>query len=1129
MKNFRRALAVLPYIIAGLLLSGCPQLFETPDAPALAGEEGLLTISLSGINVGSSPSRTMLPLNPVFTRYELEFGDPSGRDNYPFYNSTVQLSLEAGAYTITVWGYVEDKPVAKSDPERVTVSSGGFTPAEFTLKPFMDDGEPGVLNYSLSWDGLSRMPNRAELLIETYPEKEPIASSAILAPGLAAAGPGTILLLQRETAFVNLNGSLTLPPGEYILTMTVVMDAGSQPVSRMDIAHVYSNLTTAGSFHYGGGDLFVSNTSPDSGSAFITGFTFAETPNATTVIGSVPGTDGTRLIMIMVPPDTNLAGLTPLVETAEGASITSPLPQSAASGDPNPFYGQGEIDFTNPSVWTAQAKNGAVQQYTVVVSTAAVTDQEKSITYFFFKNYANYPGIIDQSAAAITVTLPYGTPLNSLTPIISIIGQKVLKSDGGALGADSFSSPRGFKVYATENDPSPKEYTVTVTVAQNNEAEIVKFVIDGYPDVTAVIDQGASGEAGSITAELPYGVSLANLSPLIQYKGKTLEPGSGTPQNFNVPVSYAVSAENGTQKTYQVKLTNKSGDADTGIFDFVITNVPAAKVVIGQKPRADGKIPIVIQVPYMTDEKNLIPAITLRSPTSRIDPVSGKAIPFGNADNNQEAVYTVTAQGGAVQKYVVVVSAGGQYYYVNGVTGRDDWPDYYNGGSESYPFKTLAYAVWKTSQDATINRIFVNGELNDSTEGGAWERASDGASGFRSGGGEAGSVFNLIGTGKKITITGTSNATLRGTGSKRVLSITGGAQLVFENITIIGGNAPVSSRNGNGGGIYISENSRVKFLDGSITENTAGNSGGGVFIEDSGTNEGEFTLAGSSISGNTAKGKDTALSVMAGGGGVYVKGNALVWLGSGTISGNTASLGAGGGVLINCTEGPNGEGGFLMSGGKIYGNQSLSRTYPHGGGGVYAAQGPFEMLGGEITGNTANRQGGGVFVHWNARLSASGNSAISGNTGVGSSAAICNRGITEMMGNAQADKVYVWNYDDDKSQQQSFVIAQNARVGGIVLAYSVSNSNFLTIYENPSGTDQICTIDLEGHLNDSGSFVGDLEPDWLNKKIIEGNLSISGLLDRLPLGTFVGGETISNMKARYRIQINGMDGIMVRR
>jgi hypothetical protein len=186
------------------------------------------------------------------------------------------------------------------------------------------------------------------------------------------------------------------------------------------------------------------------------------------------------------------------------------------------------------------------------------------------------------------------------------------------------------------------------------------------------------------------------------------------------------------------------------------------------------------------------------------------------------------------------------------------------------------------------------------------------------------------------------------------------------------------------------------------------------------------------------------------------------------------------------------------------------------------------MLGGEITGNTANRQGGGVFVHWDttsvphlgtARFTASGNSTITGNTGVGSSAAICNRGRTELMASARADKVYIWNYEG--TPDQHFVLAEGSQVGGVALAYSATNKNFIEISGTWTGTAQICVIDLESHLA-GGKFAGKLEPDWLDKNVIQGAqtlLSGSGFLARLPLNSFTGTPSEYEIWKNYKIEV----------
>jgi hypothetical protein len=1193
-----------------MFLAGCENLTLTgPDSPKADPGHGMVLISLAGVNVLPSPdARTMLPQNPEFTRYELKFftditGDyPSTMGPYSFTKSITQLQLPVDIYYIRANGYNDngEVPAARSDIVTVTVTVASLTPADFKLEPYIEPDVNGILNFSLSWDSLARMPARAELFIEQYGDHDGNSLTdetwESLAPSyipqeLRQTGPGTILLVNKAAAFINLNGSLSLSPGEYRLTMTLTMDEGVSEVSRFDIAHVYSNLTTPAAFHYGGGDFLLSNASPDPGAAFITGFTFTETPNATTVIGSQPGADGTRLIMIMVPDKKvdgvtplDLADLTPVVVCADGSSITSPLPSNRSS------YTHGEIDFTNPTVWTAQARNGAVQKYTVVVSKAPNTSAEKQIIYFFFqdrtdllniKNYADHPGIIDESGSTIHVILPNGTAVNNLYPIISILGKGVSRRDGSmdvAVGAFDFSSAYTggtsvtYRVYA--EDATSRDYAVTVDVAPSTEKQITKFVIDGYPSVYVTIDEGQE----TITGKLPYGVSLDRLTPLVQYIGKKLEPLSGTMQNFSAPVYYTVTAGNNSQKTYQVTLTNEEAEKNTGIFDFVITQlivneIPAdppnhpyvsaktytgntpAKVVIGQKPRADGKIPIVIQVPFNTDEKRLIPTITLSSASSTISPAPPitvplpGAIPFGNAGNPKEAVYRVSSQGNAAyQDYVVVVSMGGQYFYVNGDTGSDTEPDYYHGMTEDRPFRTLAHAVEEASKlGSGIDHIFISGELN---------------AGNQTDGGDSNSVIAIDGTeGKTITVTGMGGgATFRGDTNKRVLSVTGGADLVFENITVTGGNVSVidsgvGTESGNGGGIYIGGNSKVKFSGGSITGNTATSptsSGGGVYVE--GSTDGnintlsEFTLENASIIGNTALGTSTTLASLAGGGGVCVSGDALFWMASGTIANNTAgkktgntySGGSGGGVLVRGTlfdttyDKSYDNLGFLMSGGTISGNNSYGNSSPHGGGGVYVASGEFDMQGGSITSNYSKRQGGGIFVHSGAVFNASGYSSITGNDGVGSSKGLCSRGVTEFMGNAQADTIYVWNplaIDAEGNQEDynSFTLGENARVGGIVLAYSAEYRNYIILADNPIGTGQIGIIDLESHLNASGSFAGQLEPDWLGQTIITGNnttlkkvlgITPSGL-SRLPLNSFTGQPSVYNLGTNYIINVAG--------
>ncbi|MBC2726042.1 CFI-box-CTERM domain-containing protein, partial [Desulfosporosinus sp.] len=81
--------------------------------------------------------------------------------------------------------------------------------------------------------------------------------------------------------------------------------------------------------------------------------------------------------------------------------------------------------------------------------------------------------------------------------------------------------------------------------------EITNFTFAGLdPDVTATI-------AGTnITATVPAGTSVTALVPTIAVSAKaTVSPASGEAQDFTNPLTYTVTAENGTTKEYTVTVT----------------------------------------------------------------------------------------------------------------------------------------------------------------------------------------------------------------------------------------------------------------------------------------------------------------------------------------------------------------------------------------------------------------------------------------------------------------------------------------------------------------------------------------------------------------------------------------------
>lgn len=138
-----------------------------------------------------------------------------------------------------------------------------------------------------------------------------------------------------------------------------------------------------------------------------------------------------------------------------------------------------------------------------------------------------------------------------------------------------------------------------------------------------------------------------------------------------------------------------------------------------------------------------------------------------------------------------------------------------------------------------------------------------------------------------------------------------------------------------GGAIY-SGGSSCKIISGELKGNSAGRNGGGIYLSSSNST---VTIQGGTMSGNTASS----------GAGMYVAAGTVTMSG-GSFSGNT-STGAGGGLYI-------GSGNLNMNGGGFSSNEAGTH-----GGGAYVAGGTVTMSAGEFNGNhTVNGNGGGIFI-----------------------------------------------------------------------------------------------------------------------------------------------------------------------
>lgn len=177
----------------------------------------------------------------------------------------------------------------------------------------------------------------------------------------------------------------------------------------------------------------------------------------------------------------------------------------------------------------------------------------KTITSFIIKATDN-PGSgltadINGVVSGDTIRLGFlqGTILNNLIPSIVHTGSSLTPNSGAA---QNFSQPVQYNVAA--QDGSVGHYIVLSSFLSSAKS-ITAFQFK-TADNTGIITADISGEIGkdTIAIIIPSGIALNSLQPFITHTGASISPASGIPQDFSQPVSYSVTAQDGSIKTYIV-------------------------------------------------------------------------------------------------------------------------------------------------------------------------------------------------------------------------------------------------------------------------------------------------------------------------------------------------------------------------------------------------------------------------------------------------------------------------------------------------------------------------------------------------------------------------------------------------
>ena len=265
----------------------------------------------------------------------------------------------------------------------------------------------------------------------------------------------------------------------------------------------------------------------------ITDFSFT-TPAA---VGVISGTN----IAVTVPYGTDVTALVATFTTT-GASVSVGATPQVSGTTPN--------NFTSPVTYTVTAADASTKAYTVTVTVAA--NPAKDITDFRFIAQTAAGVITDTN---IVVTVPFGTNVTNLVATFTTTGASVrvgATTQVSGTTANNFTSPVIYTVIAA--DGTTKAYTVSVTFSGNPAKDITDF---SFASLSAVgIITGTN-----IAVTVPVGTNVTALVATFTTTGTSVRVGyttqvSGTTANdFTSPVTYTVTAADGSTKDYTVTVT----------------------------------------------------------------------------------------------------------------------------------------------------------------------------------------------------------------------------------------------------------------------------------------------------------------------------------------------------------------------------------------------------------------------------------------------------------------------------------------------------------------------------------------------------------------------------------------------
>jgi trimeric autotransporter adhesin len=301
-----------------------------------------------------------------------------------------------------------------------------------------------------------------------------------------------------------------------------------------------------------------------------------------------------------------------------------------------------ENDFTKPIQYYVVSFDKKQSLYNVVANRASI--DAKAILAFRFLAPSVSGFVLGNQ---ISIYVPFGTNLTSLVAEIFTTGDSVningiVQQTG--ITANDFTIPKTYTVVAA--DGSIQDFQVSVFLSTISSNDLKAFQIPSL-SANAII----AGTNVDIT--VPINTVINSLTPSFSHDGLKIKVGSidqtsgQSIQNFNNPVIYTVTAQNGSEKNYTVRIT-KATNFSKDITAFYL-NTPSSIGIINSANST-----ISLTVPVNTNLKTLVPFFSITGTELNVNGTK-QASGVTNINFTAPVVYSVLANDGSIKNYTVTV------------------------------------------------------------------------------------------------------------------------------------------------------------------------------------------------------------------------------------------------------------------------------------------------------------------------------------------------------------------------------------------------------------------------------------------------------------------------------------------